>query len=403
MIRRLRVKFICINMLIVLILLAVMMTLVLSLTEAQMRLETVQMMRNAAAGPMAPFRPDDRSEDVRRPVFRLILSEEGELLSCEGDSYDLSDQEFLMQLVDAVHAGEKETGVLKTWNLAYLVHEHPDGEVIVCADNTGEMNAMRHLTRACLLIGLAGSVLFFGVSILLARWAVRPVEKAWEQQRQFVSDASHELKTPLTVILTDTELLQSGQLDEETGRRFLSSIRTMGERMRDLVEELLTLTRADRRMSPALTETVNWSACVAEAVLPFEPLFYEQGLSLRQDLAEDILVKGDAGELRRLAEILLDNARKYSHPDTETLIRLSRQRHSAQLTVENRGDEIPEEELEHIFLRFYRGDKARSMNGSYGLGLAIAKQIAENHRGKIWAESSGGRNRFHVSLPAVQN
>ncbi len=249
-------------------------------------------------------------------------------------------------------------------------------------------------------IGAGGLALFLFVSILLARWAVKPVEHAWEQQRQFVADASHELKTPLTVILTDTELLQSGSCTEEDNSRFLGSIRTMSEQMRGLVEELLSLTRADNTDARRAQQPMDWSKCVADAILPFEPVFYENGLALESEIEDGVSVKGSEVQLRQVTEILLDNAKKYCAPNTATRVVLKRQGRHALLTVENLGEEIAKDELEKIFLRFYRLDKARSMNHSYGLGLAIARQIVESHKGKIWAESGGGINRFCVQLPA---
>lgn len=399
MIRKLRLKFVGINMLIVLILLSVMLGLVLSFTRARLAEDTVQMMRSIAAGPMLPFQPDDRSDDVRLPFFRLTLSRDGELLSYEGGSYDLSDESFLRELIASVKADGKESGLLKDVHLRYLVRETPSEEIIIFSDTTNETRAVEYLLTNCLLIGAGGLALFLVVSILLARWAVKPVERAWEQQKQFVSDASHELKTPLTVILTDTELLQSGSCTDADKARFLGSIRTMSEQMRGLVEELLTLTRADKADSRKAQQTMDWSKCVGDSILPFEPVFYEKGLALEAEIEDGVSVKGNEVQLGQVTEILLDNAQKYCAPDTATRVVLKRQNRHALLTVESHGEEIAKDELEKIFLRFYRLDKARSMNHSYGLGLAIAKQIVESHKGRIWAESGSGINRFCVQLP----
>jgi signal transduction histidine kinase len=399
-IRKLRLKFICINMLIVLILLSVMLGLLFVSTRQRIERESIQMMRTMAAGPMLPFRPDDRSGEMKLPFFRLTLDKNGNLVSTEGSSYDLSDEAFLQELLDSVRSSDEESGVLKTYNLRYLRRSTPREEIIVFADVTGELTTVRHLLRLSLAVELAGLALFLGVSILLARWATKPVEEAWQRQKQFVSDASHELKTPLTVILTDTELLQSEDCSEEDTKQFVSSIHTMGEQMRGLVEEMLALTRADNAAPERVRENVDWSSCVEEAVLPFEPLFFEQGLSMETDIQPGVTVKGSEMQLRQVTEILLDNAQKYSSPATTTTVRLHQQGHTARLVVTSCGEAIPKEELEKIFLRFYRLDKARSMNHSYGLGLAIARQIVENHGGKIWAESENGENRFIVQLPA---
>ena len=400
MIRKLRVKFICTNMIIVLTLISIMLGLVLSFTRDRIKEDSIQMMRSAASGPLLPFRPGDRSDDVRLPFFKLTLSSKGELLSCEGGSYDLSDEAFLMELVTSAKADGKENGVLGDYHLRYLIHEMPDEEIIVFSDITSETRAAGYLFKNCILIGLAGLVLFFIVSVLLARWAVKPVEQAWEQQKQFVADASHDLKTPLTVILTDTELLQSASCSEEDRKSFLNSIHTMGEQMRGLIEELLSLTRADDPDSAKALQLMDLSRCVSDAVLPFEPVFYEKGLVLETEIEEGLCIKGDETQMKQVTEILLDNAQKYCAPETETQISLKRQGRNAILMVESHGDEISKDDLERIFNRFYRIDRTRSMNQSYGLGLAIAKQTVENHKGKIWAESREGSNCFFVQLPA---
>ena len=404
MIRKLRVKFVCINMLIVLILLSIMLGLVMFSTKMRIEADSIQMMRNIAAVPRMPSRPDEQNEDMNLPFFTLTLDKDGELLSFEGGYYDLSDEESLMTLAEAVQEDGEETGVLSAYHLRYLKRDTREGQTtIVFSDTSSETRVISHLLTNCLLIGFAGLVLFLIVSILLARWAVHPVEQAWEQQRQFVSDASHELKTPLTVILTDTELLQSGTCSETDRSRFLSSIQTMAEQMRGLVEELLSLTRADHTDIKKAQHRMDLSECVSDAVLPFEPVFFENGLTLEENIEDSIRVSGNEDQLHQVVGILLDNAQKYSAPATQTTVSLTRQGKNALLKVSSHGEEISKEDLQNIFRRFYRLDKARSMNHSYGLGLAIAKQIVENHKGKIWAESKDGINTFCIQLPELKS
>ena len=401
MIRKLRLKFVFINMLIVLILLSVMLGLVMSFTRARLAADSVQMMRGIAAGPMRSLRPDRQSSDMNLPFFRLTLSPEGELLSCEGGYFDLSDEDFLNRLIEAVGERSAETGIIEEYHLRYLRRETPNEQILVFSDITSEAHALQHLLTSCLLIGLAGLGLFLVVSILFARWAVRPVEHAWEQQKQFVGDASHELKTPLTVILTNTELLQSGSCSDSDRNRFLSSTRQMAEQMRGLVEELLSLTRADNAETRKAWQRTDLSKCVSDAVLPFEPVFYEKGLAIETEIEDGLFVNGNDAQLRQVTEILLDNAQKYCAPATTTVVCLRRQGKHVLLSVDSHGTELTRQEQKDIFRRFYRLDQARSMNHSYGLGLAIAKQITESHKGKIWAESGDGINRFRVQLPCV--
>ena len=237
-----------------------------------------------------------------------------------------------------------------------------------------------------------------GLSILLARWAVRPVEAAWQQQRQFVADASHELKTPLTVILTNAELLQGPASTPDRTAHAASSILTMARQMRALVEQLLTLARSDSgSQRPALTP-LDLSQLIQTRILPFEALFYERGLRLRDEITDGLRVSGDAQTLGQVVDILLDNAQKYA-TGGEVIVRLQPQSHGrCLLTVTNEAPPLSQAELANLFKRFYRADPARSASGSFGLGLAIASQAVEAHHGRIWAACHGSTITFSVLL-----
>lgn len=273
--------------------------------------------------------------------------------------------------------------------------------ILVFSDVSSALSAMRNLLYSCLLIALLAFLGFLIIAIFLARLTVRPVEQAWIQQKQFVSDASHELKTPLTVILTNVELLQEQSEAASPGiQRFANNILTMSQQMRGLVESLLELARVDNGSIQKLSlQPVDLSRLVEKELLTFEAMFYEKGLLLTDDIAENIHVKGSAQHLSQVVEILLDNAQKYAAPNGTVHVMLRQSPHHALLSVADPGEAISEENLKNIFKRFYRIDPARAMNHSYGLGLSIAQSIVENHRGRIWAESQDGINTFFVELP----
>jgi len=276
----------------------------------------------------------------------------------------------------------------------------PKGQRLIFADISSEINTMKSLVRTCIVIGILSFLAFLGVSLLLARWAVKPVEKAWNQQRQFVADASHELKTPLTVITTNAELLQNPQCGEGERTVFSQNILTVSRQMRGLTESLLDLARVDNGTGNMSFTDTDLSRVVTEASLPFEAVFFEKGLALAAEIEPGICARVSETHIRQVVDILLDNAQKYSYTDTEVLLNLRRTgRTSCTLTVTNRGDTISPDDLKNIFKRFYRVDSARSMNQSYGLGLSIAQSIIQAHKGRIWAESKGGVNTFNVQLP----
>ena len=402
MIRKLRAKFVVINMVIVTVMIGVIFGLIWHFTKANLENESLHMMESLAENPFQLGLPDEQGEDVRLPYFTLQISVTGDLIATGGGYYDLSDRDFLLNLIRAVAEQETQTGVLPDYNLRFYRTVTPLTQCIVFADMSSELRTLEALEKGCLLVGLAALLVFLGVSVLLARWAVHPVERAWQQQRQFVADASHELKTPLTVIMTNAELLQGGADEEDGQTQPAGRILTMARQMRTLVEDLLELARADSGQKSAVFQRLDFTGVVRDALLPFEPVFFEKGLTLESALDDGIAVSGDAAGLGQVVEILLDNAQKYSAPGGRTVVRLRRQGHSrCVLSVANDGAPIAPEDLQNIFKRFYRVDKARSRTGSFGLGLSIAKTVVEKHRGKIWAESSGGVNTFFVQLPAV--
>lgn len=396
MINRLRIKFVCINMVIVTIMLVMILGLQYHSTRVGLETASLAALQSAAAGPKRPGRPGDVKS---QPCFTLHLMQ-GQVIA-EGDGYyDLTDFESLRKILNAAMASGEQTGVLRDYSLRFICLEAPFGQQYAFTDISTEQQTLSRMLRNCLLIGTAAFLIFLGISILLAFWAVKPVEKAWQQQRQFVADASHELKTPLTVILTNAELLQAPEYGERDRSRFANSILTMSRQMRGLVENLLDLARVDNGQIKTMMTTVDYSKLISDAVLPFEPVYFEQGLALESQVEPGICVQGSGQHLRQVVEILLDNGQKYSIPGGCVHLRLTWQNHNqCLLEVSSPGAELSQEECKNIFKRFYRVDQARSMNHSYGLGLAIAQQIVEKHRGKIWAVSRNGWNTFFVSLP----
>lgn len=397
MLRKLRLKFVVINMATVTAMLCVIFGLVYHFTQVDLEQENLTMMRAIAAAPALdrPGRPDEVPEEVRLPYFVLQIDTDGAVSAFGGGYYDLSDGEFLQDLADKTMRARSDTGILEDYGLRFCRVETHAGTRLVFSDISSERATLDSLVRTCAVIGGLSFVAFLGLSLLLARWAVKPVERAWQQQRQFVADASHELKTPLAVITTNAELLQG---EEEAGPA--GYILSTARQMRSLVEGLLELARADGGAAETPMERVDWSAVVSDALLPFEPVFFERGLTLTPRVQPGLAVWGRADQLRQVVDVLLDNARKYAQAPSAVYLHLDRMSHSrCLLMVENRADPLSPEELEDIFKRFYRTDKARSRDGSFGLGLPIARQIVAAHRGHIWAESREGRVRFYVELP----
>ena len=399
MIRKLRLKFICVNMLIVTLMLTAIFGMVYHLTRQGLETQSEAMLQSVASDAFHPNRPGSPPQEVHLPFFVLELDGNGGLTASGGGYYDLTDQEFLKTLADAATDADAPAGVLREYSLRYCRSVTPRGERIAFTDMSSERATLKNLTETCAAIGVLCFAAFLLISWLLARWAVKPVETAWQQQRQFVADASHELKTPLTVIMTNAELLNSPDFDETRRSQFAAHILTMSRQMRQLIEEMLDLARTDSGQNTLIFSQVDLSRLISDAVLPFEPVFFEAGHTLTADIQENITVRGSQQHLRQTVDILLDNARKYAAPSGEISVTLTRCGGRCRLAVSNPGPEISKADLQNIFKRFYRADEAHTQRGSYGLGLSIARNIILRHRGRIWAESKNGRNTFFVELP----
>ena len=403
MIRKLRLKFVLINMSVVTIMMAAVFGLIFTFTSANLERGSIHMMQDIAGQPFRLEAPDQLAENVRLPFFTLQVDPGGTLLEAGGGYYDLSNREFLDSLVRTAMASPHQLGVLDEYDLRYYRFESPQTRSVVFADISSERATLDGLLRTCLIIGVISFFGFLWASILLSKWAVRPVEQAWKEQRQFIAAASHELKTPLTVIMTNAQLMSSPGCDEQKHAKFLDSILVMSRQMKKLTEQMLELARSESAEPGLAFAPVDWSGLVSRTVLPFESVFFEKGMELKVEVEEKIQVIGEQAQLRQVVEILLDNAQKYASPGANVWVSLHRQsRGRCLLTVANQGEEIAPEDLPQLFRRFYRADPARSRNGSFGLGLSIAQSVVTRHRGRIWAQSRDGVNRFMVELPCKE-
>ena len=334
------------------------------------------------------------------PCFVAEVYASGTVRVSGNSYYDLTDKEALVDIVTAALTADSDEGVLAEHHLRYLRQTGLLSTRIAFTDSTLEQATLRSLLTGSQLIGLAALAVLFVCSYVLSGAVTRPVGRAWQQQKQFLSDASHELKTPLTVILSSTELLEQSAAPEQ--KQYVDNIRAESRRMKQLVEDMLTLSRIQRSDAPLPDTAADLSDAAANVALRFEPVAYEAGLTLSYDIAPGLLVRGDSDKLEQAVAVLLDNAIKYAAPGTEVRLDAVRQGKNACLWVENEGDPIPADKLPHIFDRFYRADESRTDGGSFGLGLSIAKAIVETHRGTIRCDSSGSTTRFTITLPCRQ-
>lgn len=341
----------------------------------------------------------DKPEFADTPMFRLsnfytVAMSDGEVLETVNEPPTVHTDADLEALARDIIDSGIDYGTENS--LAYYRLDKDGYTLVTFMDNTVINENAATLLRYTLIFGFAAIVIFFFLSVYIAKRIVHPLEDSYEKQKRFISDAGHELKTPVSVVSANAELL-SREIGEN---RWLANIRYENERMGALVTQLLELARTEN--APMQTERLDLSRLVAGETLPFESVAFEKGLTLSTDIAEGIAVDGSVSRLKQLVSILLDNAISHTEGGSEVSINLAKVRNHAVLSVVNEGAELTKQQREHLFDRFYRVDEARSdADRHYGLGLAIAKTIVELHKGHIEVNCHDGLVEFKVKLPTV--
>jgi signal transduction histidine kinase len=359
--------------------------------------------------------PPDKVEFGRRPkqntlplipVFVITLNEDQTIENIDENNITVTN-ELASTLIGLVNASDSREGFLKDYSLRYLKISSRNGTKIGFADQSYERNSLENLLFNCLLVFLYAVFLFFLLSLFLSRLAMKPAEQAWDQQNQFIADASHELKTPITVILANLQiLLAHKERTIKEQEKWIINTKEEADRMKQLVEELLFLARSDAETMESVTQlkqTLNFSELVLNSVLLFESVAYENKVALENELESDIILEGIEVQLKQLITILLDNACKYAGKNGKVSVVLKKTAGHAVFIITNSGNPILPEEQKHVFKRFYRTDQSRARKeGGYGLGLSIAKTIVDRHKGSINVTSSAENGTtFTVTLPAL--
>ena len=304
--------------------------------------------------------------------------------------------EVLNTIVKKILSKRKSSGTVYGYKLHYLLREEGQ-KTLILGDYQRELSILNKQAFSTALLVLVLILLFLPLDYFFSTWAIRPSVQAMEKQKQFISDAGHELKTPLAVIAANLSLLEDQNLAPETGD-FVQNIAVMSKKMQELVEKLLQLSRLEQQIFTY--GEMDYSRRVAEICLQMEALFFEEGMELAVDLEQNILLKhAIESQVEEVLRIFLDNGRKYADKPSTLYVKLYREKNMAILSVDSAGRSLSKEEFEKIFSRFTRLDEARSQSESFGLGLSIAKEIAGNHKGKIYGYGKNGRNCFVLALP----
>ncbi len=280
-------------------------------------------------------------------------------------------------------------------NYKYQIAEKDDGKLIVFIDDRLQNDTKYQFLGISCAIGFAGLLVVGFLIAIFSKRAIRPIIESMEKQKQFVTDAGHEIKTPLAIISANTEVLEIENGESE----WTDSIKNQTKRLSDLVKNLLTLSKIDEDIKMVFAQ-FNLSDAVYDVSYPFETLAQTRNKSLAMDIQNDLNFIGDEGMIRQLASILLDNAIKYADENSEIKLSLKKELKSINLTVMNFCSKTPTGDLSKLFERFYRADSSRAREtGGYGIGLSIAKAITDSHDGKISAKMIENQICFEVAFP----
>ena len=326
-------------------------------------------------------------------IYTLLLNNDNsiqEVINLSNNNIDIDSIKLLGQSILNNNNIKKEyIGNIYFNKYSYI---YSNSKYLIIIDNSSIQNSLYNYLLISLSLFILFEVMVYLISMILTSWIIKPVIRSFEAQKEFIADASHELKTPLSVIMASSEALE----DNPNEVKWLNNIKSEANRMNILIKNLLELASLEKKETYILKED-DLSKVVELAVLTFDAKAYECDIKLESKIASNIKFNFNAYSINELVEILLDNALKHADKKSTIVVSLKEQGNNIILTVTDTGDIIPKGEEEKIFERFYRLDKSRSRKENrYGLGLAIAKNIVINHNGKISAESVGKVTTFRV-------
>lgn len=375
MLRKLKNKFVLINTLMVG---AVLVLIVLSIFIVTLY-QSIKTEKRVLSDILNSVEPE------RETRYALVLVNEDGTSIIES-SLNITDEEIQSCAQIVINDG-KSDGINIRRTIVYKTKDTDEGTLVAFSSLIPIASDAESVFRNASAIAAGALFLLFLLSRRLANLVMKPTEDAWDNQKRFIADASHDLKTPLTVIMANNDILLSHPektVDEQI--KWVESTKSEGEYMSSMINKMLELAKSEDLISKLELNDVCISELTEKAVLQFEPVAFESEIMIDSQIDSDITVKSNSEEYYRLVQILIDNAVKYSKAGQSVFVSLTNGKKDCTLSVKNRGDVIEPEKLEHIFDRFYRVDDARS-KGSFGLGLSIAKNVANALGGEISAQS----------------
>ena len=400
MFKKLKIKFLLINMsLLTAVFIGIFGTIYLSTAYSMEKDMRMQLWSNIMIAPQQKPTPKNDRMDM---TIKIDLDNTNEVVtvSSKMNTDDLDINNIVTKVINS--SKDMDTIKINGESFGYLRQDIGNGKRIVLMSKSFQHEMLWNLLKIFIGVGSLSLILLFFISIYFTNKAINPLEETFRKQKQFIADASHELRTPLTIIKTNVSLLRENEMETiHSQKKWINYIDSQAGRMSTLINEMLSLANLDANKKKEEIININLSKMIRDSLLVFEVVIFEKGLILEEDLTDNIFIKGEQNQIKKLISILMDNAIKYTNNNGKITVLLINERNKAKLIIRNTGEGIEKEHLEKIFERFYRVDDSRDRGtGGYGLGLSIAKAIVEDHKGKIHAESIiNNETSFIIELP----
>lgn len=409
MLRQLKIKFIAITMILVSIILFFVFTLMYQSNVKSTYDKSVEDLKTISTLDITKFSEPQTNKVLKElqfvPLFIVNIDESGVILSQIKSNISMDDESF-KSIVKAAHESQEDIGTIKSMDIRYYKKHYSLYEKISFIDISRDNKNLENLFVVFIMTGAITLLFFFFIVLFLSNWALMPVEKTWNQQKQFIADASHELKTPLTVLLANMDILENNKSDTiQSQIKWIQASKQEAKQMKNLIEEMLFLAKSDANRIDNSKTTINVSDTLFSLILSMEVIAFEKNVIINyaSTIDENLYTIANEKQLISLLSILLENASKYSYEETSITAKLKREQSKIKFEINNFGPVIPKHEIAHIFERFYRVDKSRNKeHGGYGLGLSIAKKITDENNMKISVESSAEKGTtFKVIMNAA--
>ena len=337
-----------------------------------------------------PMENDRNLEDINIEGLYVFIVSNSEIINSSDTSHNETIEQYAIQLSN----GRKDNGIIGKY--IYKVRKTRENTRVMLMENENAIKQIYIIFISSFVISISSLIIIIIIARRISEIIVEPVKNTFEKQKQFISDASHELKTPLAVIEANTDVLEN----EISNNKWLGYIQNEIDSMNKLINELLLLAKIENIQSIKEYQEIDLSKEIEKIVLMFESMAYENSVHIKADIQENIKINANKEDIEHILSTLIDNAIKHTIKDKEIIVELSKEKNNVKLQVKNMGLPIPEEEREKIFERFYRIDKSRNRNEKrYGLGLSIAKSTVQKYNGKIEVYCKDNFTIFKVLIP----